>query len=169
LKNGSSMLSNLNPNLTFNNFHITDFNSSAYKSALAAAKKPKDLYNPFFVYGKYGSGKTHLINAIGNYIVENSVLKVLYITSEYFLNKFIKDNINYSREKYLEVDVFIIDDIHFLAGADKTQQELLIIIDNHYRNNKQIIISSDRSSDDLKHIEKELEKIFTRGLAVEIK
>ena len=167
---------NLNPNMTFDTFIIGDSNRLAVVSAHTVAENPGTMHNPFFLYGKSGIGKTHLMHAIGNYIVQNSNKKVLYITSNDFVADYsgiasANDTINYAKEfknKYQNVDVLIIDDIQFLVGADKSQQEFFHTFNALYQANKQIIISSDRSPDDLKKIEDRLRSRFMMGLPVDI-
>lgn len=124
---------NLKPNYTFESFIIGESNKFAYTAALSVAEKPGKAYNPLFLYGKSGLGKTHLMHAIGNYIINNTNLKVLYVTSDDFVNDFIrvvrnkdKENfelINTFKAKYRNVDVLMIDDIQFLENAAATQQE----------------------------------------------
>ena len=169
--------SNLNPNYTFSTFVIGDSNRFAQTAAVAVAEQPGKVYNPLFIHGKSGLGKTHLMHAIGNYIVETSNKKVLYVTSDKFITDFIginrKDTENYDviehfKEKYRNIDVLIIDDIQFLGGADKTQQEFFHTFNTLYDSNKQIIISSDRSPDDLKLLEERLRTRFRWGLTANI-
>lgn len=171
--------SNLNPKYTFENFVVGDSNKFAKTTALAVAEKPGIMYNPLFIYSSSGLGKTHLMHAIGNYIVKNSNKKVLYVTSEQFVNDFIelyrknKDNNNFEevekfKRKYRDIDVLMIDDIQYLEIASKTQQEFFNTFNELHTNNKQIIISSDRSPDDLKQLEDRLRTRFTWGLMVEI-
>lgn len=169
--------SNLNPKYTFENFVIGESNRFAQTVALAVAEQPGKIYNPLFIYGKSGLGKTHLMHAIGNYIVQNSNKNVLYVTSEEFISDFIginkKEENNYDvvnsfKEKYRNIDVLIIDDIQFLGGAAKTQQEFFHTFTTLYDSNKQIIISSDRSPDDLKVLEERLLTRFRWGLTVSI-
>ena len=171
--------SNLNKNLNFENFVVGNSNKFAHATALSVAENPGKMYNPLFIYGNSGLGKTHLMQAIGNYIVENSNNKVLYVTCEQFKDDYIsiakKDedgtNFNYIdffREKYRSVDVLIIDDIQFLAGSNKTQHEFFNTFNTLHKDNKQIIISSDRSPDDLKNLEDRLRTRFCWGLTVNI-
>ena len=168
---------NLNPKLTFDTFVVGDSNRLAVVSAHAVAEKPGTIHNPLFLYGKSGIGKTHLMQAIGNYITQNSDKKVLYVTSNDFVSEYIGiaekgvDTVNYAKkfkEKYQNVDVLIVDDIQFLVGADKSQQEFFHTFNALYQTNKQIIISSDRSPDDLKKIEERLRSRFYCGLPVDI-
>ena len=171
--------SNLNSNYTFENFVVGDSNRFAHATALSVAEKPGLMYNPLFIYGNSGLGKTHLMHAIGNYINKNLKKKVLYITSEKFINDFIFINKKNKNEhdfnaienfkiKYRDVDVLIIDDIQYMASATQTQQEFFNTFNELYSNNKQIIISSDRSPDDLKLLEDRLRTRFNWGLLVNI-
>ncbi len=170
---------NLNPNLNFDNFVVGNTNRLAYVSARAVAESPGKIHNPLFIYGKSGLGKTHLMHAIGNFIVEHSNKKVLYATCEDFMTDFtgiadISKNYNsveYAKEfknKYRSIDVLIIDDIQYLVGADKTQQEFFNTFNALHKAGKQIIISSDKSPDDLKKIEERLRSRFMWGLPVDI-
>ncbi len=171
--------SNLNNKYTFDNFVVGNSNKFAQAAALAVAQNPGRVYNPLFIYGKSGLGKTHLMQAIGNYIVNNSKKSVLYATSEQFISDFVGlskksyngnglDNIDYFKNKYRNVDVLIVDDIQFLAGCTETQKEFFHTFNNLYDGNKQIIISSDRSPDDLKLLEERLRTRFNWGLTVNI-
>ena len=171
--------SNLNSKYTFDSFIVGESNKFAYMAAVSVAENPGKTYNPLFLYGNSGLGKTHLMHAIGNYNIENSNKKVLYVTSEQFISDFLnlnkKDetgtNFNYIdsfKNKYRMVDVLIIDDIQFLGGATQTQQEFFNTFNNLYDDNKQIIISSDRSPDDLKKLEDRLRTRFNWGLSVNI-
>lgn len=167
---------NLNPKYTFDNFVVGDSNRFAFSSCLSVAQNPGKLYNPLFLYGKSGLGKTHLMHAIGNYIVQNTNLRVLYITTDEFMNEFIsitrdsgnkEDNFNcidIFKEKYRDVDVLMIDDIQFLGSANATQQEFTNTFNSLYYKEKQIIICSDRSVDDLKMFADRLRTRFNWGL-----
>ncbi len=170
---------NLNPKFTFDNYIVGNTNRLAYVAARSVAEAPGTIHNPLFIYGRSGLGKTHLMQAIGNYIANNSNLKVLYTTCNEFLNEFIgiasvdkgTSSINYANDfknKYRNVDVLIIDDIQFLVGAEKTQNEFFHTFNFLHQANKQIIISSDRSPDDLKKIEERLRSRFMWGLPVDI-
>ena len=171
--------SNLKPEYTFDSFVIGDTNRLAKNAALEIAQNPGKLFNPLFIYGKSGLGKTHLMNAIGNYIIANTNLKVLYTTSDAFMNDFIGiagtktggntvDYAQHFKEKYRSVDVLIIDDIQYLVGAEKTQQEFHETFDILHKAKKQIIISSDKSPEDLKKLEERLRSRFAWGLSVDI-
>ena len=171
-------VTNLNPKFTFDNFIVGNSNRLAFVAAKAVAAAPGTIHNPLFIYGRSGLGKTHLMQAIGNYINENTNLKVLYTTSNEFMTDFTGiatmdkgSTINYANEfknKYRNVDVLIIDDIQFLVGAERTQQEFFHTFNELHQANKQIIISSDRSPDDLKKIEERLRSRFMWGLPVDI-
>lgn len=175
----SFLENNLKPQYTFENFIIGESNKFAHAVALAVAEKPGIMYNPLFIYGKSGLGKTHLMHAIGNYIVKNSKKNVLYVTSEQFVNDFIdlyrknkeNDNINdvkFFKSKYRDIDVLMIDDIQYLQIANKAQQEFFNTFNELYGNNKQIIITSDRSPDDLKALEERLQTRFSWGITTNI-
>ena len=171
--------SNLNKKYVFDNFIVGNSNKFAHAAALSVAENPGNMYNPLFLFGNSGLGKTHLMHAIGNYIVENSDKKVLYVTSEQFRQDFVKANrkddkgtnfnyIDFFKNKYRNIDVLIIDDIQFLGGAAQSQQEFFHTFNNLYNDSKQIIISSDRSPDDLKLLEDRLRTRFCWGLTVNI-
>ena len=169
---------NLNPNLNFNNYVVGDTNRLAKVAAMAVAEAPGRIHNPLFIYGKSGLGKTHLMHAIGNFITENSNRKVLYCTCDEFMTEYTnianpdnKNTLEYATEfknKYRNIDVLIIDDIQYLVGAEKTQQEFFNTFNYLHQSNKQIIISSDRSPDDLKILEERLRSRFMWGLPVDI-
>ena len=165
--------SNLNKHYTFDNFVIGNSNRLAHATALAVAESPGEIYNPLFIYGSSGLGKTHLMHAIGNYIVENSNKKVIYVSSEQFTDEFTKisrdtEYADYFKKKYRSVDVLIIDDIQYFAARPKTQEEFFNTFNILHHENKQIIISSDRSPNDLKLLEDRLKTRFCWGLAVDI-
>lgn len=168
---------NLIPELNFDNYVVGDSNRLAKVAGMAVAESPGKIHNPLFIYGKSGLGKTHLMHAIGNYIVEHSKKKVLYTTSDMFMNDYtgianVENNTleyaNQFKNKYRNVDVLIIDDIQYLVGAEKTQQEFFHTFNALHQANKQIIISSDRSPDDLKILEERLRSRFMWGLPVDI-
>ena len=170
---------NINKNYTFENFIVGNSNRFAQAAALSVAENPGTMYNPLFLYGNSGLGKTHLMHAIGNYIIENSNKTVLYVTCEQFRQDFVKANrkdekgtnfsyMEFFKEKYRNIDVLLIDDIQFLGGATKSQEEFFHTFNNLYNDSKQIIISSDRSPNDLKLLEERLRTRFTWGLPVNI-
>ena len=178
-KKNENVNNNLNKKYTFENFIVGNSNKFAQASALSVAENPGKLYNPLFLYGNSGLGKTHLMHAIGNYIVENTEKRVLYVTSEQFRQDFVKasrkdddgTNFNYVdffKDKYRNIDVLLIDDIQFLGGASKSQEEFFHTFNNLYNDSKQIIISSDRSPEDLKILEERLRTRFTWGLQANI-
>ena len=170
--------SNLNKDLNFDNFVVGDTNKFARTAAFAVAQDPGNQYNPLFIYGKSGLGKTHLMHAIGNYIVETRPdLKVLYTTSDDFRKDYTGianqsgNSLDYANEfknKYRSIDVLIIDDIQYLVDAKKTQEEFFHTFNDLHSRNKQIIISSDRSPEDLKVLEERLRSRFAWGLPVDI-
>ncbi len=172
-------VSNLNKNYTFESFVVGESNKFAQAAALAVAENPGTMYNPLFIYGNSGLGKTHLMHAIGNYIENKYKKRVLYVTSDDFMNDFTglarkNNNVNnldyveFFKNKYRTVDVLLIDDIQFLGGAEKTQQEFFHTFNNLYNDSKQIIVSSDRSPEDLKVLEDRLRTRFAWGLQVDI-
>lgn len=171
-------LKTLNKKYNFDSFIVGETNKVAYLAAVAVAEKPGNLYNPLFIYGNSGLGKTHLMNAIGNYAEENLNKNVLYITAETFVNDFMsitrkhdEKNIDYIelfKKKYRDVDILMIDDIQFLSGATKSQQEFTNTFNSLYHNDKQIIICSDKSVNDLKLLEDRLKTRFNWGLTVNI-
>ena len=171
--------SNLDYKYTFETFIVGTSNKFAATSALAVAEHPGKMYNPLFIYGPSGLGKTHLMHSIGNYIIKNSNKRVLYITCDNFVSDFVDicrkntssnntEAIKQFKNKYRDIDVLIIDDIHNLVGATSAQQEFFNTFNELYNNQKQIIISSDRSPDDIKKLEERLKTRFNWGLTVDI-
>ncbi len=168
--------SSFNELYTFDNFVVGESNKLAYETALTVAQNPGKLYNPFFLYSKSGLGKTHLMHAIGNYIINNSDKKVLYITTEQFMHDYRvianykgeNDNnikyLNAFRDKYRNIDVLIIDDIQLLEKYGKTQIEFYNTFNTLHDSNKQIIMASDRSVNDFKLLEERLKTRFKWGL-----
>lgn len=170
---------NLNTNYVFDTFIVGESNFFAHAAAVSVAENPGKSYNPLFIYGNSGVGKTHLMHAIGNYIIKNTNKKVLYVTSEKFVSDFLNltkrdsngtnyDYIEFFKNKYRNIDVLIIDDIQMLSGAPASQREFFHTFNDLYDDNKQIIISSDRSPDDLKLLEDRLVTRFNWGLKVNI-
>ena len=165
--------SNLDQKFTFNTFVIGGGNKFAQAAAYAVAEAPGSAYNPLFIYGGVGLGKTHLIHAIGNEILRRSPQKkVLYVTAETFTNEFIngiKDNSNEAfRNKYRSIGVLMIDDIQFLAGKDKCQEEFFHTFNTLRENNSQIILTSDRPPKDINPLSDRLKSRFVDGLLVDI-
>lgn len=164
----------LNPRYTFENFVVGGSNSFAHAAALAVADDPSGAYNPLFIYGGVGLGKTHLMNAIGNYIQKNDPRKnVLFITSETFTNELIdaivkKKGTAQLRAKMRNVDVLLVDDIQFLSKTVATQEEFFHTFNHLHTGGKQIIISSDRPPKDIPTIEERLRSRFEWGLTVDI-
>ena len=158
---------------TFENFVIGSSNRFAHAAALAVADAPVNSYNPLFIYGPSGVGKTHLLYAITNRITKNYPdYRVIYVSGEEFTNQLI-DAIHRNitpefREKYRKADVLLIDDIHFIAGKDSTQEEFFRTFNKLYKNNKQIILTSDRPPKDIKTLENRLRTRFDSGLTADI-
>ncbi len=167
---------NLNPRYTFDTFIVGSFNELAYAAAQAIINKPGVLYNPFFIYGSTGLGKTHLIQATGNAIKEKyPEKKVHYITLEKFANDYINSLQSNSRtntfqfkEKYRKYDCIIIDDIQFIGKMEKTQEELFHLFNTFYDHNKQIIFSSDKHPNFIPGLEDRLKSRFAAGMIVDI-
>jgi chromosomal replication initiator protein len=165
---------NLNPRYVFDSFIVGAFNELAHAAAQAVIKKPGISYNPLFIYGDTGRGKTHLIQSVGNHLKNNLGLKVIYITSEKFVVDYINNlqsgsgKINNFNEKYRKYDVFIMDDTQFLSGKEKSQEELFHLFNALYDNNKQIIFSSDRHPNYIDNLEDRLKSRFAAGMIVDI-
>ena len=163
----------LNPKYTFETFVVGNNNRFAHAAALAVGDSPAKSYNPLFLYGGVGLGKTHLMHAIGNRIIENNRnCNVIYVTSEKFTNQLInaiKDNKNeFFRNKYRNIDVLLIDDIQFIAGKERVQEEFFHTFNTLYEDGKQIIISSDKPPRDIPFLEDRLKSRFEWGLLADI-
>ncbi len=168
----------LNPRYTFDNFIVGKNNNYAQAVCLAVAESPADTYNPLFIYGGSGLGKTHLMHAIGNYIQEHDPSKkVLYVSSEMFTNELIaalndprkkNSRLNFFKEKYRSVDVLLIDDIQFIEGKESTQEEFFHTFNTLYEFQKQIVISSDRHPSKLTSLDERLTSRFQWNIIADI-
>ena len=163
----------LNPKYTFETFVVGNNNRFAHAAAIAVGDKPGESYNPLFLYGGVGLGKTHLMHAIGNRILQNNKsAKILYVTSEKFTNQLInaiKDNKNeVFRNRYRTIDVLLIDDIQFIAGKERVQEEFFHTFNALYEDKKQIIISSDKPPREIQFLEDRLKSRFEWGLLADI-
>lgn len=176
LMNETIERANLNPKYTFDTFVVGSNNKFAHAASLAVADKPGQIYNPLFLYGGVGLGKTHLMHSIAHSILKkDKTKKVLYVTSEVFTNELIdairnnnNTTINEFREKYRNIDVLLIDDVQFIIGKESTQEEFFHTFNTLHGANKQIIISSDRPPKDIETLESRLRSRFEWGLIADI-
>ena len=174
--NTSMEMANLNPKYTFDTFVVGSNNKFAHAASLAVAESPGEIYNPLFLYGGVGLGKTHLMHSVAHFILKNNPsAKILYVTSEKFTNELIdairnKNNVSTTefREKYRTNDVLLIDDIPFIIGKESTQEEFFHTFNALYEAKKQIIISSDRPPREIETLEDRLRSRFEWGLTVDI-
>jgi len=174
IKSGTLLNPNLNPNYTFENFIVGSCNQFAHAAAVAVSKKPALSYNPLYIYGGAGLGKTHLMNAIGHFTFKNSQTpKILYITTEKFMNDLINHlqhgKILDFRHKYRSVDVLLMDDIHYLSGRERTKEEFFHTFNHLYDSQKQIVISSDCPPKEIPHLEERFSSRFEWGLIADLK
>ncbi len=173
-KHGHLLNPNLNPNYTFENFVVGSCNQFCHAASVAIAKNPAKAYNPLYLYGGAGLGKTHLMNAIGHQLLHvNRRLKIMYITTEKFMNDLI-NHLQYGkvldfREKYRSIDVLLIDDIHYLAGRERTKEEFFHTFNHLYDNQKQIVISRDCPPKEIPSIEDRFSSRFEWGLIADLK
>ncbi|PID82570.1 MAG: chromosomal replication initiator protein DnaA [Clostridiales bacterium] len=164
-----------NPKYTFEDFVVGEYNRFAHATCLAVAENPGKSFNPLFLYGGVGLGKTHLMQAIGHFIKKNNPsYKILYTTSEKFTNDFINSIKSNKLEKFRDfyrnnVDILLIDDIHFLIDKERTQEEFFHTFNDLYQENKQIVITSDKPPNELNTLESRLSSRFNSGLTVDIK
>jgi len=169
-----SSKSTLNKKYNFSNWIVGSSNQFAHAAALAVANNPAQAYNPLFLYGDVGLGKTHLLHAIGNKIcINNPRSKVRYISAESFTIDLIesikKDKMPSFRERYRPLDILLVDDIQFLAGKERTQEEFFYTFNTLYESHKQVVITSDKYPKDLQNIEERLRSRFESGLIADIK
>ena len=168
--------SNLNPKYRFDTFVVGSNNKFAHSAALAVAESPGESYNPLFLYGGAGLGKTHLMHSIGHFIMEhNARAKVLYVTSEQFTNEVIEsirsgktEAMSKLREKYRTVDVLMVDDVQFIIGKESTQEEFFHTFNELHQAGKQIILSSDKPPKEMETLEERFRSRFEMGLIADI-
>ena len=169
---GADLNAKLNPKFTFEEFVIGPSNSFAHAAALAVAQAPGRAYNPLFIYGQTGLGKTHLMQAVGHRVLQSPATSVAYVSSETLLNEYVESIQNRTttefRNKYRSVDVLLVDDIHFLAGKERLQDEFFHTFNALYDARKQIIMTSDRPANEITGLEQRLVSRFEWGLVTEL-
>jgi chromosomal replication initiator protein len=172
-KASSAAATGMNPRYTFDNFVVGTNNEFAHSAALAVAKSPAVTYNPLFIYGVSGLGKTHILHAVGHHVLaKNKSAKIVYLSSEQFTNEFI-DAIQHGtlvkfRKKYRQADVLLIDDIQFFAGKERSQEEFFHTFNALHDGHKQIVLSSDRPASEIEKLEHRLVSRFEWGMTAEI-
>lgn len=169
----NARVGNLVPRYTFKNFVVGSSNQFAHAAALAVAKNPGEQYNPLFIYGTVGIGKTHLANAIGHRVLEkNSMAKVVFLSSEAFVNDMIsslkRDRMDDFKNRFRKVDLLILDDVQFLAGRERTQEEFFHTFNTLHEARKQIVLTSDKFPKDIPDLEERLRNRFESGLTADI-
>ena len=162
----------LNNRSTFDNFVVGSSNQFAHAASLAVATQPGSAYNPLFIYGGVGLGKTHLLHAIGNQILSHWPFQVVYLSAESFINELI-NSIRYEKipefhDKYRSMDVLLLDDVQFMAGKERTQEEFFHTFNDLYQSQKQIVVTSDKVPKDIPELEERLRSRFEWGLIADI-
>ncbi|HEY8516962.1 MAG TPA: chromosomal replication initiator protein DnaA [Candidatus Binatia bacterium] len=169
----AARIANLVPRYTFENFVVGPSNQLAYAAARAIANNPGEVYNPVFIYGATGVGKTHLVNAIGHFVLDKDpAAKVVYLSSEAFVNEMIAalrhHRMDEFKKRFRKVDVLIVDDVQFLAGRERTQEEFFHTFNTLYEAGRQIVLSSDRPPSEIPKLEERLRSRFAWGLLADI-
>ena len=172
--NPAALANNINPKYTFDTFVVGNNNKMAHAACLAVAESPAEMYNPLFIYGGVGLGKTHLMHSIANFVLDkNPDAKILYVTSEKFTSDLVdairyKNNTTDFKEKYRNNDILLVDDIQFIIGKESTQEEFFHTFNELHESKKQIIISSDKPPKDIETLEERLRSRFEWGLTVDL-
>ena len=172
-RRGGARIGNLIPRYTFENFVVGTSNEFAHAAARAVANRPGEKYNPLFIYGGVGVGKTHLVNAIGHAVLrKNPLAKIVYVASESFVNDMIaalrRDRMDEFKTKFRKVDLLIIDDVQFLAGRERTQEEFFHTFNTLHEGHRQIVLTSDKFPKDIPDLEERLRNRFEWGLIADI-